>query len=42
MKANGDIPWIIFSGVNNDLKALLEQDITEEIKIKIWNAIFSR
>ena len=38
MKANGDIPWIIFSGINTDLRAFkLEQDMenTEEIKIKI-------
>jgi len=38
MKANGDIPWIIFSGKNTDLRAFkLEQDMenTEEIKIKI-------
>jgi proteasome lid subunit RPN8/RPN11 len=37
MKANGDIPWVIFSGINTDLRAFkLEQDMenTEEIKIK--------
>ena len=43
MKANGDIPWIIFSGINTDLRAFkLEQDMenTEEIKIKIMERHF--
>ena len=43
MKANGDIPWIIFSGKNTDLRAFkLEQDMenTEEIKIKIMERHF--
>ena len=43
MKANGDIPWIIFSGINTDLRAFkLEQDMenTEEIKIKIMQRHF--
>ena len=43
MKANGDIPWIIFSGINTDLRAfILEQDMenTEEIKIKIMERHF--
>ena len=38
MKVNGDVPWIIFSGINTDLRAfILEQDIEnmEEIDIKI-------
>ena len=35
MKLNGDIPWIIFSGINTDFKAyILDEDI-EEIPIKI-------
>jgi len=43
MKANGDIPWIIFSGINTDLRAFkLEQDMenTEEVKIKIMERHF--
>jgi len=43
MKANGDIPWIIFSGINTDLSAfILEQDMEnmEEIKIKIMERHF--
>ena len=43
MKVNGDIPWIIFSGINTDLRAFkLEQDMenTEEIKIKIMERHF--
>ena len=38
MKVNGDIPWIIFSGINTDLKAfILEENMedTKEIKIKV-------
>ena len=35
MKLNGDIPWIIFSGINIDFKAyILDEDI-EEIPIQI-------
>ena len=43
MKVNGDVPWIIFSGINTDLRAfILEQDMenTEEIKIKIMERHF--
>ena len=43
MKVNGDVPWIIFSGINTDFRAfVLEQDIenTEEIKIKIMERHF--
>ena len=43
MKVNGDIPWIIFSGINTELRAFkLEQDMenTEEIKIKIMERHF--
>ena len=43
MKVNGDVPWIIFSGINTDLRAFkLEQDMenTEEIKIKIMERHF--
>jgi proteasome lid subunit RPN8/RPN11 len=38
MKVNGDVPWIIFSGINMDLRAfILEEDMEgeKEIKIKI-------
>ena len=38
MKVNGDVPWIIFSGINTDLKAfILEENMedTKEIKIKV-------
>ena len=43
MKINGSVPWIIFSGINTDLRAFkLEQDMenTEEIKIKIMERHF--
>ena len=43
MKVNGDVPWIIFSGINTDLRAfILEQDMEnmEEIKIKIMERHF--
>jgi len=38
MKVNGSVPWIIFSGMNTDLKAfMLDEDtkLMEKIKIKI-------
>jgi len=36
MKVNGDIPWIIFSGINTDLRAfILEGDMEDEKEIKI-------
>ena len=36
MKINGDVPWIIFSGINMDLRAfILEEDMEGEIEIKI-------
>ena len=36
MKVNGDIPWIIFSGINTDLRAfILEEDMESEKEIKI-------
>ena len=38
MKVNGDIPWIIFSGLNTDLRAFILEENTEdekEIKIKV-------
>tara|TARA_B100000029_G_C16736312_1_gene652692 strand:+ start:67 stop:495 length:429 start_codon:yes stop_codon:yes gene_type:complete len=35
MKLNGDIPWIIFSGINKDFKAFVLDEEIEEIKIKI-------
>ena len=43
MKVNGDIPWIIFSGINTDLKAfILEENMedTKEIKIKVMERHF--
>ena len=43
MKVNGDIPWIIFSGLNTDLKAfMLEENMEDmkEIKIKIMERHF--
>ena len=43
MKANGDIPWIIFSGINTDLKAFILEEImedTKEIKIKVMERHF--
>ena len=40
MKLNGNIPWIIFSGINTDFKAyILDEDI-EEIPIKIMERHF--
>ena len=36
MKINGDVPWIIFSGINMDLRAfILEEGIEDEREIKI-------
>ena len=35
MKVNDGIPWIIFSGMNTDLKAFMLDEDMEEIKIKI-------
>jgi len=36
MKVNGDVPWIIFSGVNMDLRAfILEESMEDEREIKI-------
>ena len=36
MKINGDVPWIIFSGINTDLRAfILEGDMESEKEIKI-------
>ena len=43
MKVNGDIPWIIFSGINMDLKAFILQKNMEEmkeVKIKIMERHF--
>ena len=43
MKVNGDIPWMIFSGINTDLKAfILEENMedTKEIKIKVMERHF--
>ena len=36
MKINGDVPWIIFSGINMDLRAfILEEDMVSEKEIKV-------
>ena len=43
MKINGDVPWIIFSGINMDLRAfILEGDMEgeKEIKIKVMERHF--
>ena len=40
MKVNGDVPWIIFSGINMDLKAFILEEDMEEIKIKIMERHF--
>ena len=43
MKVNGDVPWIIFSGINTDLRAFILEENTEdekEIKIKIMERHF--
>ena len=45
MKVNGDVPWIIFSGINTDLRAfILEEDMEseKEIKIKVMERHFSQ
>ena len=40
MKLNGDIPWIIFSGINIDFKAYVLDEEIEEIPIKIMERHF--
>jgi len=40
MKVNGDVPWIIFSGINTDLRAFILDEDMEEIKIKIMERHF--
>ena len=43
MKVNGDVPWIIFSGINTDLRAfILEEDMVgeKEIKVKVMERHF--
>ena len=36
MKINGDVPWVIFSGLDADLKAyMLEENMEDEKEIKI-------
>ena len=42
MKVNGDVPWIIFSGINTDLRAFILDEDMEEIKIKIMERHFSQ
>ena len=43
MKINGDVPWIIFSGINMDLRAFILEEGMEgekEIKIKVMERHF--
>ena len=43
MKVNGDVPWIIFSGINMDLRAFILEEGMEgekEIKIKVMERHF--
>jgi len=40
MKVNDGIPWIIFSGINTDLRAFILEEDMEEIKIKIMERHF--
>ena len=40
MKVNDGIPWIIFSGLNTDLRAFMLDEDMEEIKIKIMERHF--
>ncbi len=40
MKVNGSVPWVIFSGMNTDLKAFMLDEDMEEIKIKIMERHF--
>ena len=43
MKINGDVPWIIFSGINMDLRAFILEESMEgekEIKIKVMERHF--
>jgi proteasome lid subunit RPN8/RPN11 len=40
MKVNSNIPWIIFSGTNTDLRAFILDEDMEEIKIKIMERHF--
>ena len=43
MKVNGDIPWVIFSGINMDLRAFIQEedmDGEKEVKIKVMERHF--
>ena len=41
MKLNGDIPWIIFSGITTNFKAfIIDEEDAKEIKIKIMGRHF--
>jgi len=40
MGLNGDVPWIIFSGLTTDFKAFILKEDVEEIKIKIMKRHF--
>ena len=43
MKVNGDVPWIIFSGINMDLRAFILEvgmEGEKEIKIKVMERHF--
>ena len=41
MGLNGDVPWIIFSGLTTDFKAFILKEDVEEIKIRIMERHFS-
>ena len=40
MRLNGDVPWIIFSGLTTDFKAFILKEDVEEIKIRITERHF--
>ena len=40
MALNGDVPWIIFSGLTTDCKAFILEEDVEEIKIRIMERHF--
>ncbi len=40
MVLNGDVPWIIFSGLTTDFKAFILKEEVEEIKIRVMERHF--
>ena len=40
MMLNGEVPWIIFSGLTTDFKAFILKDEVEEIKIRVMERHF--